>query len=328
MEAQDDFDLDVVLAHLARLRPENVASLPFAELEWILADFVVCWGQRLLLEPGSWPEPAERERVRDFARTVCPFFIAPDFRVSGEQILTLALAATCLNLHTLYLDDSIDNAETARPEVKMAIPYVLERWFHLAATLFPPDSLFWEEARQAMLIMSRAMLAECRHWLKPLTLDEYMETARGRMAFTRVNSIGLAVLDSSTDRLPALYDFWDAFGLAAVVHDDVTDWREDYHNQSYSYLHTQVLFSSPFREEVEAGNLPDIRELGIALFYSDLAESLYDVAEAEMLRARAIASDNGYCKLVELSEQAHARLLNRQNAIAERKVQLLLGILS
>jgi hypothetical protein len=54
MEFQDSFDLDVVMAHLAQLRPENVASLPFVELEWILADFVVCWGQRLLLEPDSW----------------------------------------------------------------------------------------------------------------------------------------------------------------------------------------------------------------------------------------------------------------------------------
>ena len=62
--------------------------------------------------------------------------------------------------------------------------------------------------------------------------------------------------------------------------------------------------------------------------YAMTEHSNYDVAEAEMLRARAIASDNGYRKLVELSEQAHARLLNRQNAIAERKLQLLLGILS
>lgn len=326
MEARDSFELEDLVINLDQLRPENVGSLSVADLEWVLADFVLSQGQQLQLEPNSWPESAERENERVFAHTWWPFSIAADFpRVSEEQVLTIALFTTCHILYTVYIDDIIDNPETARPEVKMAIPFVLDRQFRLASTLFEPDSLFWEEIHRSTFTMSKAMLAENRRMLpRPTTLEEYIDIARGRMAFSHLNSIGLAVLNGSASQRQVLHEFWDAYALAPIVYDDITDWWEDYRNQTYSYLHTQVLFSSPFREEVEAGILPDIRELGIALFFSDVAEALYDVAEAELLRAQDIATRNGYQKLTELSEQAHARLLRRRNGLTERKLRLLL----
>jgi hypothetical protein len=324
-----DSQLDLVLAHLGRLRPESVASLPLEEVEWILANFVDSGGRRLLLDPDSWPEQAEREKVRRLARSWWPLSIASDFpHVSEEQVRTLALAATCFHLYILYLDSITDNPVTTPYEVKMAMPFVLERWFHLSARLFPPDSPYWNEVRRILLTLCHAMHAECRcSPPRPLTLDEYIETGRGRVAFTSFSTIGLAVLENSTKQLPTLCDCWTALSLAALIHDDITDWMEDYENQTYSYLHTQVLFSHPFREKVKAGNLPDVREVGIALFFSDLAESLYDVAEAEILRAQTIISRNGYRNLADFSQQAHALVLERRSKLAERKLQVLADIL-
>jgi len=307
-----------------------VASLPLTELEWILADFVINYGQRLMLEPDAWPAPAAREGARAFGRSWWPLFIASDFpRVSDDQLRTLALAATCFNLYIACQDEAMDNLESTSPGVQLAIPYVLERWFHLAAMLFPPDSRFWEEVRRIMLATSQAMLAESRRQPpRPLSLDEYVKVARGRVAFTRFSTIGLAVLDGSLDKLPMLADIWDSLSIMLLVDDDIADWREDYSNRTYSYLHTRILFSPPFREQVEAGRLPDERELGVALFFSNVAESLYDMVQAEIKRVRAIAAQNGYHKLAELGERAHARMLRRRNELAERKLHTLLSHLS
>ena len=330
MLTQDEFQLDVVVAHLARLCPEAVAALPLADLEWILADFVINWGQRLVLEEDTWPAPVEREAARSFAQSWWPLFIAPDFpRVSDEQLRTLALAATCFLLYIIYQDEAMDNPDSTSPAVQLAVPYALERWYHLAALLFPPASRFWDEVRQLMLDTSHAMLAERRRQPpRPLSLDEYTQTARGRIAFTRYSTIGLAMLDGSADKLPMLTEVWNSFSIAPLVEDDIGDWKEDYSNRTYSYLHSQVLFSPPFREEVEAGHLPDMREIGVALFFSDVAESLYDMAGVEVSRAQAVAAQNGYRKLAELGERAHARLLRRRGELAERKLRALMRHLS
>jgi hypothetical protein len=323
MLTQDEFDLDIVVTHLAGLCPEAVAALPLADLEWILADFVINWGQRLVLEAEAWPAPAEREAPRLFGQSWWPLFIAPDFpRVSDEQLRTLTLAATCFHLYIIYQDEAMDNPDSTPPGVQLAIPYVLERFYHLAAMLFAPDSRFWDEVRQVMVDTSHAMLAERRRQPpRPLNLDEYLRTARGRVAFTRFSTIGLALLDGSADKLPMLTEVWNALSMTPLVDDDIGDWKEDYANQTYSYLHSRVLFSPPFRAEVEAGRLPDVREMGVALFFSDVAESLYDMARDEVSRAQTIATQNGYHKLVELGARAHARLARRRNELAERKVR-------
>jgi hypothetical protein len=145
MLTQDEFDLDIVVTHLAGLCPEAVASLPLADLEWILADFVINWGQRLVLDAEAWPAPAEREAARLFGQSWWPLFIAPDFpRVSDEQLRTLTLAATCFHLYIIYQDEAMDNPDSTPPGVQLAIPYVLERFYHLSAMLFAPESRFWD----------------------------------------------------------------------------------------------------------------------------------------------------------------------------------------
>lgn len=330
MKRTTNIELDSVLEHLACLCPERLALLPLEELEWKLALFVDSWGQEFELELDFCSKHEEKSKLHSFAQAMWPFFISSDFpNVSEKQLRTLALATTCFNLYILYLDDIIDNPETASPEVKVAMPFVLKQWFYVSAILFPMNSLFWKESHRIMLTLSQAMLGEYRHKLpRAMTLDEYLEVARGRVAFTHFNSLGLAILNGSSEHLSELYDCWTGISLAYLIHDDIIDWMEDYENGIYSYLHTQVLFSPPFREEVQAGKLPTTQEVGIALFYSDIAESLYDIAKVEILKAQEIASKNGYCNLLNLTQEAYTLLLKRQTELKKRKLLSLFSYIS
>ncbi len=326
----DEFDvqLDSLLDNLARLIPEQIAFIPRSELEFILSDFVISGGRRLRLDMEQWPTPEEQEALRRFSNSWWPFFVAPDFpNVTEDQIRTLALATTCFHLYTALVDQIVDKANTCSAELILALSPILEHWFQLSAVLFDRHSSYWIYARQIQARLSRAMRDErLRQPTTTLTLEAYLESCRGRVAFTCVNAIGLATLEGQIEHIPHLCDFWTRVSLSAVIHDDICDWMEDYCDKRYSYLHLQLLASPPFRAEVLAGTLPDITELGIALFLSDLAETLYGVADTEAQRAYSDIIGYGYQRHREIGRRALDRVESRRMALMERKMRLFLTI--
>jgi hypothetical protein len=157
-----------------------------------------------------------------------------------------------------------------------------------------------------------------------LTLDEYLESGRGRVAFTWISALGLAILGGRAADLPALRDFWIGASLSALIHDDVCDWMDDYRTGRYSYLHLHTLAAPPFRAEVQAGALPSSSELGVALFLSDTAEALYDTAFAEAQRAYAAIAGCGFPRQTAVGQRAVELVARHRQAMMNRKYQLLL----
>ena len=94
---------------------------------------------------------------------------------------------------------------------------------------------------------------------------------------------------------------------------------EDFRNETYSYLHLQMLFSPPFRNEVEAGQLPSINEMGVALFFSDLAESLYELAQGIVQKACASIAVYGYDRHADKGQQALRLLEGYREELIRRK---------
>jgi hypothetical protein len=326
MTVADKFDLRILLAHLSRLGPEAVKDVPFAELEWILSDFALSWGQRLLLQPTNRPSEAQRARLGTFL----PFSTASDFlAVRPNQVRTLALAAAYLNLYVILVDYIIDEPLTALAAAKLAIQHVLLHFYCLLSQLFPADSPFWSEIERLMGLMSQAMLDEHQMYsgtVRPFSLDEFKRIAWGKMACAQINCIGLAMLNGTPERIPALTDCWDAIGLAATVRDDVLDWREDYCKANYTYLLSQVLLSPPFRTRVEAGDLPELTEIGAALFCTDLIESLYMLAHADLGAAACRAAEIDCPTLASLLRHLQAEMSSRSTEMFDRKMAALIAM--
>jgi hypothetical protein len=326
MTVTDTFSLTILLEHLSRLDPETVEDLPFPELEWALSDFVLSWGQRLSLSPTNWPSEAQRVGLPDFL----PFNAASDFpAVHPGQVRTLALATTCSNLYVLLLDHIVDEPLTAPAAAKLAIQHVLLHFYRLLSQLFTADSPFWSEVERLMGLMSRAMLDEHQMHggtVHPFSLDEFKRIARGKMACVQINCVALAMLNGTPERIPALAECWDALGLAAIIRDDCLDWQEDYRNANYTYLLSQVLLSPPFRTKVEAGHLPEPAEVGAALFCTDLIESLYMLAYAELGAAACRATEISCPALASLLRELQVKMGSRSTEMFDRKMAALIAM--
>jgi hypothetical protein len=330
LTAMEQFDLRVFLDRLDQLHPKVVGRIPTSELEWILAAFVLSWGQRLPLAPETWPPVAERESLRKFSNIYFPFAVAPDFPVvSTAQIRKLAFAWAALDLHVLLLDYVINRPVTAPAAVKLALPHLMLHVHRLLSELFPPNAPFWREMERCRGLMSRSMLDECQMYggmARPFPLDEFKRIACGKMALARLNYISLAMLNGTPEHIPTLNQCWDAIGLAVIIYDDVLDWREDYENANYTYLLSQVLFSSPFRVEVEAGQLPEPAEVGATLFCTDLVESLYMLAAKELKLAAEQARGIDCPALANLITQLEAKMAAWSTDMFDQKMAALIAM--
>lgn len=326
----EQFDLIAFLDRLSGLHPQEVEHIPNAELEWILAAFVLSWGQRLPLAPATWPPVAERENMRQFSRIYFPFAVAADFpAVSIAQIRKLALVSAAVSLYVILLDYVVDRSAIAPAAVKLALSHVLLHAFRLLSELFPPNAPFWPEMEQCMGLMSQSMLDECQMYgdaPRPFSLDEFKRIAYEKMALARLDYISLAMLNGTPERIPTLNQCWDAIGLAAVIYDDVLDWREDYENANYTYLLSQVLFSPPFRAEVEAGQLPEPTEVGAALFCTDALESLYKLAREELRIAAEQAREIDCPALARLIIEFETKMAARSADMVGQKMAALVAM--
>ncbi|GIK40735.1 MAG: hypothetical protein BroJett011_45680 [Chloroflexota bacterium] len=281
-----EFNLEILLDQLAELSPKATQRLSLTELEWVLSDWVRGWEQQLLQNSVTCPDVTSRERVREFGFVYLPCFIAADFPlVSIDQTRRLALAGASGALYALLLDHIIDNPLTAPVSLKLAGDHLLFHSWQLLSELFPTASLFWDEFKHCMYLMSQAMLEEQqRHFgaVRPFSLAEFKQIAHGKMALAQLNWIGMAILSNRPEYIPTLIQCWNAIGLAEVICDDVLDWREDYENANYTYLLSQILLASPFQKEIDAGHLPETAEVGAALFCSDKVEALYLLAYEDL----------------------------------------------
>jgi hypothetical protein len=329
MTAIDEFDLSILLDHLNKLRLGAVRETPPDELEWILGDFVRSWGQRLLLDPETWLPVTQRTDQRSCGITYLPFSTASDFpAVCPNHVRILALATACLPLYMSLLDAIIDAPATTPTAAKAAIQPLLIRFYRLLSQLFPVDSSFWGEANRVLELSLQTMVDEYETHtgqVRPFPVDEFRRIAHGKMAFMQVNCIGMAMLNGTPEHIPALTECWDAIGLAAIARDDIYDWQEDYSQASYTYLLSQVLFSPPFRREVEAGQLPQLEEVGAALFCTDLCESLYELACTDLRAAAERASEINCPALAGLIRLFHTKMREQLAEMFELRMATMLS---
>jgi hypothetical protein len=329
MAALGELDLDVLIDHLDRLNLALVERVSISDLEWILPDFLLSWGQRLPSATTSGLTEAERDRLKRVGFTVLPFSTAADFSsVHPDQVRTLALAVTSLNLYVMLLDPIVDDPLATPAAAKLAVEPTLRHFYRSMSQLFPSESPFWTSLQASLDLMSRTMLEEHHRLSRPFsafTLNEFKRLAQGKMAFARINCIALTTLNGAPELVPALCECWDAISLASIIRDDILDWREDYRNANYTYLLSSVLLSAPFEEEVEGGNLPDLREIGAAVFCTDLIESLYSLAHDELGAAAGRALEIGCLALADVLSRLQATIGSEVTSISERKLERLIA---
>jgi hypothetical protein len=324
------FDLTNLLNGLHQLNLKTTEQIPFDELDRALSCFVLSLGQQLPFGIKTRPSDIPPNRRHGFGKLYLPFSIAADFpEVSPDQINILALATACLNLYVLLVDEVIDEPLRASAAVKLALQHVLLYFYRRSSELFSPASLFWDEVEQRLGLLSRAMLAGHQYHrgsVRPFSLDEFKRNALGTMAFAQINHVGLAILGGKAGYIPLLTKCWEAIALAVIVQDDVLDWREDYESRNFTYLLTQVLFSAPFRQDVEAGNLPEPAEVGAALFYSDIVDSLYLMAANELQIATKQAAEIDCPVLAKLIRQVRSGVDARVRDVANRRMAALMAM--
>lgn len=324
-----DFRLSTLQAHLANLRPERLAGFEDGELALTLTSFIFSAGQCLPLppEPPGWPS----EQLLPFSQRYLPFFVAADFPgVTRDQVITLALATACRALYIVLLDRVVDSPATTSAEVKLALSHVLLADYLLLGRLFPPASPFWPEFNRLMALTSEGILAEqLGHFgrISPYSWGEYERIAWHKMAIVQVQAVALAWLNHSPQDIPFLQACYAAISLAGIVNDDINDWLDDYRHGIYSYHLTAILLSPAFAPDVQAGQLPDPAEVGLALFCSDLAETMYDRARDKLRAVESGASQRGYPALARLIDQTGQWLARRCTELTGTRVAQLCAML-
>lgn len=322
------FDMEGTLRLLEEVEPSSLAALTYCELEWVLADFVLSWGQRMLLDPTSWPTQNERVYGHRFGRRYLPFQLAPDFPgVSPEQVRILALATSSHALFILLLDESIDAPETAPAATKLALQHLLAHSYRWYRALFPADSAFWVAAERRARITTQAMWQEYYQHngqVHPFSGEEFRRIAADKVAVAHINFIGLAILNGTPELIPCLIPCWDAIGLAATVLDDLRDWASDYQARNFTYLLSQVLRTPPLATLVANGELPSLLEVGGALFCSPVMEELCDLAQTELQLAAQHARDLGCMAFADLADQAYREVQAAYLDLTQRKLTALM----
>ena len=324
------FDLEVSFHCLEELNPESVHMISLEDLEWILSDFLLSWGQRLLLHPAIWLEPKEREVARKFGARYLPFSIASDFpMITSDQVRKFGIAFTRHALFHALLDEIIDEPQTVPTGSKLILQPLVFQGLRGYQELFPPDSVFWSETEKNILVTIRSLWQEhSQHtgFVRDFTLDEFRNIAIEKATLANINRIGLAVLNGTPEWIPTLNACFDALAIAAAVQDDVRDWRRDYQAGNYTYLLSQILLSPPFRANVAAGYLPSVGEVGAALMCSELIESLYGVASLELQMAIDQAVTIPCLAVAEVLHNALTEIQIDQKQLIQRKFALFLTL--
>ena len=325
------FDIDQAISLWSKATPTDFSHLPVDDLEWMLTDFVLSLGQRLPLDASSWPSHDERTRLHHFGQRYFPFSTATDFpNVKTVDLCTLALAFSYYAIYFLLLDKVIDEPTTAPVKITLALQHLLvqsQRWYQ---SLFPADSPFWPEVEKRRVENTQAMLEEYSEHqqpggVNPFSVETLRQIAHKEMAVIQNTPIGLAVLNQTPEHIPMLATCWDAVGLTDFIVDDIEDWQRDYESQNFTYPLTQILLSAPFQNRVTGGGrLPTVKNVGTALFCSDVFESLYGIAFLEVNTAISDAQNNNCPALVALLQKTKSDIEQDCNTLTENKLAALL----
>ncbi len=323
----EGFDLAATLRRLDDLVPERMQETACTDLEWVLGDFMLSWGQRLLLDPATWPPPSERAWPRSMGERFLPFSIVADFpHVTDRQWLALAAAGTSHGLAVLMLDEIVDEEGTVAA-VKLVLPHVLAHAYGNYRNLFPADSIFWKQLEECSRRTTCAMEQEFV-WQKgqvpSYSPDEFKRLAADKFAVSCAIPIALSLLNGTPEYIPVLLKCFDAIAIADAAQDDIRDWRRDYVARNFTFPLARVLLAPPFQEQVQTGHLPPVRLVEAALLCDDVFESLYDLACVELETARQAALTM-HCKAVaRLVEKTLAMLRNDHAHLLARKCMILL----
>lgn len=287
MSSLNNFDLDGLTKRLDQFELETFSHLSLSELEWVLLDFVGSWGQRLRLNPNDWPSETQREKdATQGAIILFPFSFASDFKsVNSEQTCIIGLGAAIMGLYIMLIDVIVDEPDTVSADAKLAITPLIMHYYRLMHRVFPLDSIFWNKTADLLNLTFRTMRDEQTlhsNTVNPYSFDEFKRIACDKMAFNQISCYALSLLNNdSQERIDALSTCFNMLGFSLVVRDDARDWRLDYINRNYTYLLIRLLYSE-FKEDIEKNNLPGTDAIGVALFCSDLIESLYELVITQL----------------------------------------------
>ncbi len=323
------FSLDVLLANLAMLEPRHFLDRSPSDVEWLLADFILSLGQRLPLT-GSPPRTEPQSTLWSrFGKRYLPFAIAPDFPAVGQRpVYTLALATACGILHIRLLDLVVDEGNDDCLEIKVAVHHVLLRFARLLGSLFSVEDGFWDQVQDLLAITSQVIVVERQEHggtVRPFPWHEFVKISQNKMAFGMINAIGLAYLNHTPQAIPVFQECWNAIGLAAIINDDVLDWQEDFARANYTHLLSEILLSPVFADEVRCGRLPSPAEIGVALYVSELVETLYARARAALGSAYQIAKNHGFKAMTALVNETNLWIQSREHDIQRNKISRLLA---
>jgi len=320
----DDFELDLLLANLSSLNPDDLIGIPPAHLEWALAQFVLSLGQQLPVHQEIPVVEPRNKRTSRFGRRYLPFAIAGDFPDVGEyEVNTLALATAYGILHSRFLDLVIDEPSHCSAAITYAIPHVYLQFCRLLSLLFPANPVFWNEVDRLTALTSRAGITEKRKHnrrVEPYSWEEFQQISHDKMALAQINPVALALLNGTPEILPTFQECWKAISLAVIVNDDVLDWQEDYDRGNYTYLLSHVLLSSPFDMDVSAGQFPTRFEVGVSLYASNVVDELYLRASHALQHAYDLASGQRCFGLANLIYEAKEWMQERRSEVTVRKL--------
>ena len=306
----------------------DLISLP--ELSIRLATYLWSSGQHIHPEPVSQYLPTDLATLQRFLDFYLPFHIAVDFpNVPKSSIRRLAIGSAHLHLYGALLDYILDASFQSAAKLEVITPYLLFQAQRILANLFPIDSIFWKKLDLLLTQTSWTLLSEQpkpSSKIEACSLSQYRRSAHKKMALAKTNVIGLAILNGTPDRISALNVCWNALMFLATLDDDVIDWVEDYQEGKYTFLLTQILLSEPFRADVDSGRMPNIDEVGAALFCSDTIERLY-LEAAENLQQAELAISQFNCPAITNLLRVHRdKTLLRANTIVANKIGALISM--
>ena len=140
---------------------------------------------------------------------------------------------------------------------------------------------------------------------QPYAYADYARLARDKMSMVLLNPVGQAILNGTTDRIPALLAAWDELNIAVVILDDIKDWEEDFQQGNYTYLLTKAIPIDGMDRP-----LPNEEILATRVIFSGSMEALYRQGAAHLDRAAELALVAGAPALASLAEE-RARMFRR-----------------
>jgi hypothetical protein len=210
-----------------------------------------------------------------------PWLFWEDFKgVPDDLFLDVAEAGACFFLGSILLDHLVD-----KQGEDSALLTLLQRAFwvrgdELFHSVFPPDSVFWEDYNRLMGGHARGLASEQFAQSHPgtFTLEKTKEIAGSKICPALVGLSGLSHLMNKPDLLTNKEKILKDFAIGTQFIDDLQDWREDLASDHLTYFLTCVApeadwVNSPWLTEDEIERM--INSSGIDMDHCRMGVNLY-----------------------------------------------------